>query len=221
MPSGDTWTSNIMVLQFATIHRNIITGYGCFINFKEHIEVDSPYSFSGGRGSIRVWTLLTIIDVIYNYCFKPWPTEKLCYSPNICSSNRSPFFSGFIIQNGYSFMLLYTCMNLDLTNWTLFQIARAAYGVLIIAIFWVFEVLPLAVTSLLPVLIFPLLGVAKVSAVCSSYFKVSRVEKIIVSLKILKQYGWCFKKSVATIQFTGKCRLQRKWQFIAMIIMVF
>ena len=106
MPSGDTWTSNIMVLQFATIHRNIITGYGCFINFKEHIEVDSPYSFSGGRGSIRVWTLLTIIDVIYKYCFKPWPTEKLCYSPNICSSNRSPFFSGFIIQNGYSFMLL-------------------------------------------------------------------------------------------------------------------
>ncbi|XP_022336916.2 Na(+)/citrate cotransporter-like [Crassostrea virginica] len=51
------------------------------------------------------------------------------------------------------------------------KIARAAYGVLIIAIFWVFEVLPLAVTSLLPVLIFPLLGVAKVSAVCSSYFK--------------------------------------------------
>lgn len=51
------------------------------------------------------------------------------------------------------------------------KVARAAYGVLIIAIFWVFEVLPLAVTSLLPVLIFPLLGVAKVSKVCSSYFK--------------------------------------------------
>lgn len=44
---------------------------------------------------------------------------------------------------------------------------------------------------------------------------------IIVSLMRLKQYGWCFKKSVATIQFTGKCRLQRKWQFIAMIIMFF
>ncbi|XP_048754118.2 Na(+)/citrate cotransporter-like [Ostrea edulis] len=51
------------------------------------------------------------------------------------------------------------------------KVARAAYGVLIIAIFWVFEVLPLAVTSLLPVVIFPLLGVAKVSVVCSSYFK--------------------------------------------------
>ncbi|XP_061163573.1 Na(+)/citrate cotransporter-like [Saccostrea echinata] len=51
------------------------------------------------------------------------------------------------------------------------KVARAAYGVLIIGIFWVFEVLPLAVTSLLPVLIFPLLGVAKVSVVCSSYFK--------------------------------------------------
>lgn len=178
MPSGDTWTSNIMVLQFATIHRNIITGYGCFINFKEHIEVDSPYSFSGGRGSIRVWTLLTIIDVIYKYCFKPWATEKLCYSPNICSSNRiKSLFSRGLLSKTVTVLLLYTCMYLDLTNWTLFQIARAAYGVLIIAIFWVFEVLPLAVTSLLPVLIFPLLGVAKVSAVCSSYFKVSRVEK--------------------------------------------
>ncbi|OWF38805.1 solute carrier family 13 member 5-like [Mizuhopecten yessoensis] len=51
------------------------------------------------------------------------------------------------------------------------KVASCAYGVLVIGIFWVTEALPLAVTSLLPVLIFPILGVIPVTQICASYFK--------------------------------------------------
>lgn len=49
--------------------------------------------------------------------------------------------------------------------------ARCLYGVLIIGTFWVLEVMPLAVTSLLPVVLFPLLGVMEVKTISTSYFK--------------------------------------------------
>ncbi|XP_063396202.1 Na(+)/citrate cotransporter-like isoform X2 [Mytilus trossulus] len=49
--------------------------------------------------------------------------------------------------------------------------ARCAYGVLVIGIYWVLEVMPLAATSLLPVVLFPMLGVMPVQQICQSYFK--------------------------------------------------
>ncbi|KAJ8312046.1 hypothetical protein KUTeg_009419 [Tegillarca granosa] len=52
-----------------------------------------------------------------------------------------------------------------------YKVSRCAYGVLVIGIFWVTEALPLAVTSLLPVVFFPLLGVMSAGDVCRSYFK--------------------------------------------------
>ncbi|XP_026271751.1 protein I'm not dead yet isoform X2 [Frankliniella occidentalis] len=49
--------------------------------------------------------------------------------------------------------------------------ARAAYGVLLLAVFWVTEVVPLPVTSLLPVVLFPVLGVLSTEQVCVTYLK--------------------------------------------------
>lgn len=40
------------------------------------------------------------------------------------------------------------------------------------AVYWVTEALPLAATALLPVLVFPLLGVMKASELSSNYIKV-------------------------------------------------
>ncbi|XP_077984397.1 Na(+)/citrate cotransporter-like [Glandiceps talaboti] len=51
------------------------------------------------------------------------------------------------------------------------QAASCAYAVLIIAIYWMTDVLPMAVTALLPVLLFPLLGVMHSSQVCANYMK--------------------------------------------------
>jgi solute carrier family 13 (sodium-dependent dicarboxylate transporter), member 2/3/5 len=43
--------------------------------------------------------------------------------------------------------------------------------VLLMAIFWMTEALPLAVTSLFPVVLFPLLGVMSTETVCIQYLK--------------------------------------------------
>ncbi|XP_077864124.1 Na(+)/dicarboxylate cotransporter 3-like [Saccoglossus kowalevskii] len=49
--------------------------------------------------------------------------------------------------------------------------ASCAYAVLIISIYWMAEVFPMAVTALLPVLLFPLLGIMHSSRVSANYMK--------------------------------------------------
>lgn len=53
------------------------------------------------------------------------------------------------------------------------QVAKCAYAVIIIGVFWVFEVMPIAVTSLIPVFLFPLLGIMGSAEVCKNYANVS------------------------------------------------
>ncbi|XP_048776537.1 solute carrier family 13 member 2-like [Ostrea edulis] len=47
---------------------------------------------------------------------------------------------------------------------------NCAYGFMLMAIFWILETMPLPVTALLPVFVFPLLGVSKVKTMTSLYF---------------------------------------------------
>ena len=54
-------------------------------------------------------------------------------------------------------------------------IGRCAYSIAIMAMFWAFEVLPIAVTALLPLVLFPLLGVMRAHEVSSAYFKDTNV----------------------------------------------
>lgn len=49
--------------------------------------------------------------------------------------------------------------------------AKCGYVVCIMAIYWMTEVVPLPVTSLLPVVLFPLLGVLSTEAICMAYLK--------------------------------------------------
>jgi sodium-dependent dicarboxylate transporter 2/3/5 len=53
----------------------------------------------------------------------------------------------------------------------MFQEARCGYVVLVMAVFWMTEAVPLAVTSLIPVMLFPLLGVMSTDNVCIVYLK--------------------------------------------------
>ena len=55
------------------------------------------------------------------------------------------------------------------------QEARAGYGVLLMTIFWLSSALPLAVTSLLPIVVFPLMDILSTAQVCALYFKESNV----------------------------------------------
>ncbi len=48
--------------------------------------------------------------------------------------------------------------------------SKCAYVILIMGVFWVFEFVPLAVTSLIPVALYPLMGLMATSDVASLYF---------------------------------------------------
>ncbi|XP_072915221.1 solute carrier family 13 member 1 [Hemitrygon akajei] len=49
--------------------------------------------------------------------------------------------------------------------------SECAFTLLVVAIYWLTEVMPLSVTALLPALMFPLFGIMKSSEVASAYFK--------------------------------------------------
>lgn len=52
------------------------------------------------------------------------------------------------------------------------QETRCAYGLIVMAILWLTEALPIPVTSLLPVVLFPLLGVSPGKTVCEKFLNV-------------------------------------------------
>lgn len=58
-----------------------------------------------------------------------------------------------------------------MTSFVFQQEMRCGYVILIMAIFWVTEALPLHVTALVPVFAFPLLGILSTKEVCSSYME--------------------------------------------------
>lgn len=49
--------------------------------------------------------------------------------------------------------------------------ARCAYTLFVVAVYWLTEAMPLAVTALIPALMFPLFGIMKSKTVASAYFK--------------------------------------------------
>ena len=53
--------------------------------------------------------------------------------------------------------------------------AKCAFVILMMSIYWVFEVVPLPVTALLPIVLFPLLGVMHTGEVCEKYLKESNM----------------------------------------------
>ena len=55
----------------------------------------------------------------------------------------------------------------------LFQKSECAYVVLIMAVFWITEALPISVTALLPVFLFPIVGLLSVKEASQQYINVS------------------------------------------------
>ena len=47
---------------------------------------------------------------------------------------------------------------------------RCLYIICIMGVYWMFQILPLPVTSLIPIVAFPLAKIAGTNEVCSSYF---------------------------------------------------
>ncbi|RCN43804.1 hypothetical protein ANCCAN_10193 [Ancylostoma caninum] len=53
--------------------------------------------------------------------------------------------------------------------------SRCIYCILLISSFWIAEVVPIGITSLLPVFLFPVLGISSAKEICLVYFKDSIV----------------------------------------------
>lgn len=75
--------------------------------------------------------------------------------------------------NSYILYIFYE-KNLTLFEGILYvlQEAKCGYCIIIMAVFWVTEALPIAVTSLLPVILFPMVGLMYAKDVSSTYINV-------------------------------------------------
>lgn len=57
----------------------------------------------------------------------------------------------------------------------MFKEYRCAYVIIIMSIYWIFEPIPLPVTALIPVVLFPLLGILTTEQACAPYLQATNM----------------------------------------------
>ncbi|XP_026487108.1 protein I'm not dead yet [Vanessa tameamea] len=102
----------------------------------------TTYYFSKGRSSATLWQRISLFFSIY------WKAIIVVLTPLLLLPVP-------IANSGSESAKAYKCM----------------YVVLIMAIYWVLELLPLPVTSMLPIVLFPTMGILDSDKTCAAYMK--------------------------------------------------
>ncbi|XP_046963703.1 protein I'm not dead yet [Vanessa cardui] len=102
----------------------------------------TTYYFSKGRSSATLWQRISLFFSIY------WKAIIVVLTPILLLPVP-------IANSGSESARAYKCM----------------YVVLIMAIYWVLELLPLPVTSMLPIVLFPTMGILDSDKTCAAYMK--------------------------------------------------